>query len=169
MKKKGGVANNARITSDDYLNYNDNNLDSNLIIGSLYGISHMIIVSLNVISNKVMIKDAIPFNVLSLWTGITNVICSSLFSLFFIEISINSKLIFYSFINSLIMYVGFLYNNKGMTLIDVSKAVPFGYMSIITVFVMGGLFLSEPIYVSDVIGSMLIMGFNIFNSMKPIK
>jgi drug/metabolite transporter (DMT)-like permease len=146
-----------------------NKINYNLLLGTIYGTIHMLVVSLNSISNKVMIKNDIPFEILTLWTGITNVICAGIFSIFGFRLGVSLKYIWYSGISSFIVYFGFYYINKGLSLIDVSKSVPFSSLTIITVFVMGGLFLGEQIFITDILGSFLIMSFNIYHSMKPLK
>ena len=66
---------------------------------------HMLVVSLNSISNKVMIKNDIPFEILTLLTGITNVICAGLFSFFGFPLYDSVNYIWYSAISYIVVYL----------------------------------------------------------------
>ena len=52
--------------------------------------------------------------------------------------------------------------------VDLNKTTAIGYITVVTVFILGAIFLGEKIHVTDVIGSLLILGFNVYNSMYPV-
>ena len=76
-------------------------------------------------------------------------------------------LLFHCGINCLIWLLStslILMSFKGIELV---KTTAIGYLNIVTVFILGVTFLGEHIYLTDVIGSLIILGFNIYNTMYP--
>lgn len=103
--------------------------------------------------------------------------CSSSFAcivLSFISLLITGESLKFSFlilfhcgINCLIWLLStslILMSFKGIELV---KTTAIGYLNIVTVFILGVTFLGEHIYLTDVIGSLIILGFNIYNTMYP--
>lgn len=52
---------------------------------------------------------------------------------------------------------------------DVSKFFPTTYIQAIFVFILGFLIFGEKFFVTDLIGSLLIVSFHIYNWYRPIK
>lgn len=54
-------------------------------------------------------------------------------------------------------------------LVGFSPLAPLSYVSIVVVFILGIIFINEPIYFTNVIGSLLIVSLQFYNAYKPIK
>jgi len=53
--------------------------------------------------------------------------------------------------------------------IDIVKLTSIGYVQIVLAFIFGVLFLNESVALTDIIGSLIIFGYNIYNAYNPIK
>ena len=47
--------------------------------------------------------------------------------------------------------------------------LPISYVNIVFIFILGLIFLGENIFITDILGSLLILGFQIYNIYVPIK
>jgi drug/metabolite transporter (DMT)-like permease len=56
-----------------------------------------------------------------------------------------------------------------LQIISLSLSQPLSYSGTLTVFFCGIIFLGEAIYFTDIIGSLFILGFNVYNTIKPIQ
>jgi drug/metabolite transporter (DMT)-like permease len=158
------------IVSNDRSNTNDKKTSNNLLYGTLFGIVHMSTVALNNISNKIMITEKIRFEVLSFWTGLNNVLSSVIYSLISNEVlvNLNVTLVFHACFNSIMIYIAQFLVNRGLSLIDLSKTTAISFTATLTVFILGVCLLGETLYLTDILGSLLILGFNVYNSYYPL-
>ena len=51
----------------------------------------------------------------------------------------------------------------------INKYMPITYLNIVFIFIFGFLFFGEKIYITDIIGSLMILGFQIYNVIFPVK
>ena len=53
--------------------------------------------------------------------------------------------------------------------VDLIKTTALNYLNIVTVFFLGVLILGESVHFTDILGSLIILGYNIFNTAYPPK
>ena len=53
--------------------------------------------------------------------------------------------------------------------IDIVKLTSIGYVQIVLAFIFGVLFLNESVALTDIVGSLIIFGYNTYNAYYPIK
>lgn len=82
---------------------------------------------------------------------------------------LNIWLIIITFGNGLVFYYGQLFTDLALKNMDVSKFSPTTYIQAIFVFILGFLIFGETFFVTDLIGSLLIVSFHIYNWYRPIK
>ena len=155
-------------------NYQGKNNDNNEIIkilkGTFWGFFQLITIGFQRVSNKKLLKQNILQDDQLIFSSILNIIlafiCSKIRNEYF---SFNIIYIFNCSINGLLwlsfnrLYIISLKN------IALSKTTSIGYISMVTVFILGVIVLNEKVFISDIIGSLLILGFNVYNSLYPIK
>jgi drug/metabolite transporter (DMT)-like permease len=134
-----------------------------------YGAFHLLAVTLVVIGIKVVSLEKISTNVQCFYLGIFNTLQGFLFALFGFPLSLNPMFIFNLFINAVLVYFGTYFQVQSLKYISVNKVSPLTYICTLTVFVLSVLLLGESIFLTDIIGSMLILSFNVYNSAFPIK
>ena len=141
-----------------------------LVCGFLCGCAQLLAVAVHRVSSKVLVKQKIDMNTQLMYPSFACIVLSFIFiPLCGREFKCGFWLIFHSGLNCLIWLLStilILVSFKGIELV---KTTAIGYLNIVTVFILGVLFLGETIYFTDVLGSLLILGFNIYNTMYPPK
>ena len=141
-----------------------------LVCGFLCGCAQLLAVAVHRVSSKVLVKQKIDMNTQLMYPSFACIVLSFIFiPLCGREFKCGFWLIFHSGLNCLIWLLStilILVSFKGIELV---KTTAIGYLNIVTVFILGVLFLGETIYLTDVLGSLLILGFNIYNTMYPPK
>ena len=141
-----------------------------LVCGFLCGCAQLLAVAVHRVSCKVLVKQKIDMNTQLMYPSFACIVLSFIFiPLCGREFKCGFWLIFHSGLNCLLWLLStilILVSFKGIELV---KTTAIGYLNIVTVFILGVLFLGETIYLTDVLGSLLILGFNIYNTMYPPK
>ena len=141
-----------------------------LVCGFLCGCAQLLAVAVHRVSSKVLVKQKIDMNTQLMYPSFACIVLSFIFiPLCGKEFKCGFWLSFHSGLNCLIWLLStilILVSFKGIELV---KTTAIGYLNIVTVFILGVLFLGETIYLTDVLGSLLILGFNIYNTMYPPK
>jgi drug/metabolite transporter (DMT)-like permease len=157
---------------------NDNNSEvnndfMNILIGTFFGLTHSITLSLFSISTKLLINKKININIAMYYLGIFISVVSFIVG-FFVNIHnealLNPSYVFHACLSGALFYAGFqvinfAFNSK----LEVLHTTSIGYVQIVESFILGALFLSETIYFSDILGCSIIIAYNILNVLFPIK
>jgi drug/metabolite transporter (DMT)-like permease len=56
----------------------------------------------------------------------------------------------------------------GIKKVDLSKSAAINYTKIVFVFIFGGIFLGEKVFFTDIIGTLLILSYMLYNLFYPI-
>jgi drug/metabolite transporter (DMT)-like permease len=138
--------------------------------GVCYGIVHLITISLVVIGAKVISVENLNTNEQCFYIGLTNCLAGLVGSLFFpFNLGHNSAYIILTILNGAIFYLATMCLTKSLSGIALNKVTPLSYFTTLTVFTLGVFVFGEPCYFTDLIGSLMIVVFNAFNSMFPVK
>ena len=70
---------------------------------------------------------------------------------------------------AVLFFLGNFFNYCGLKLIDLSKTSLLQYTKIVFVFILSSLLLNEQIFLSDILGSFIIVTFMIYHVINPIK
>ena len=142
----------------------------NLLIGLFWGIVLIVGIALHRVSSKMLIKEKIDMNTQFVYPSLTCIVLSFLFiPLLGRPFKFGFWLLFHSFLNSIIWLICTLIMLISLKGVDLIKTVALGYLGPVTVFTLGALFLGEHFYVSDIIGSLIILGYNLYDTMYPKK
>ena len=137
---------------------------SHIIIGSFTGILALVSVSLVVTSTKVLINQKISFNNQLFYIGVSNSFLAVVLGIFTLNLSFNLIFVFTCGLNSIIYYYALSFMNFGLENVDAAKTSPLAYFGIITTFILGTIILGEPIYFTDILGSLMIVACNVYYS-----
>ena len=120
------------------------------------------------LANKVLANNRVPIHTQVFYVGI-NTIGYSLIYLFFInEWYINGGYAALIFCQSVLFYVNNFFFNAGLKHIDLAKSAPLSYSRVAFVLILGFIILGEKVYLSDIFGVCLILGYMIYNLYFPI-
>jgi drug/metabolite transporter (DMT)-like permease len=159
------------IVSNDYQKEDSSNKKSGilyLIEGFFLGCFQLMNVALLRVSSKVLVKEKINNNAQLIYPSLTCIILSS-FSFFILDVEFKygKWLIFHSFLNSIIWLVSTILMLLSFGGVDLIKTTALNYLNIVTVFFLGVLILGESVHFTDILGSLIILGYNIYNTAFP--
>ena len=97
-----------------------------------------------------------------------NVVPAFIFGIFIDNLSsFNLKYIAYVCSNGIIFYTANYFNTLCLKYIAISKFQPITYLCIVFTFIISAILLGEPVYFSDLIGALIIIGFQYYNFINP--
>lgn len=139
-----------------------------IFMGSFWGLIQLITTALHRVSSKILLKDRIDEDTQIMYTSYVNFILPLIvLVLFWIPLSFGKGFVFNCALNG-VLWVLFtrllIISLKGL---DLSKTIAIGYLTVITVFILGAAFLEEKVYLTDIFGSLLILSFNVYNALYP--
>ena len=158
-------------------NENKNNDSSNknlenksLLVGCLIAIIHLTILSFVVFAQKYLCMENLTGEIQNYYLGMFN----SLPALFLMMVEnhygLSSPLYcLYGMSNGVVFFIANYCQAEALNYMKINKFMPITYLNIVFVFILGLLFFGEKIYLTDIIGSLMILGFQIYNIMIPIK
>ena len=72
------------------------------------------------------------------------------------------------FFQSALFYVGNFFFNAGLKYIDLAKRAAITYTRVVFVIILGFFILGENVYMTDLLGTSLIIGYMVYNLYFPI-
>jgi drug/metabolite transporter (DMT)-like permease len=141
------------------------------IRGIAFGGFHLILLALVVIGLKVIAVEKISANVQCLYLGLINMsigfVSHCLHPMF--RVSFNPGFVFACYCNGGSFFLGTTLYVEAIKGVSINKVSPLSYFGTLTVFFMGVVVMGEPVFLTDMIGSSLIIAFNAYNSLVPLK
>ena len=149
----------------------DKNIEKNtrIIIGILGGsISTLLTTSLE-ISNKILVKEKIPFTTQMMYVAFSTLFYSIIYLVFTFNIHLNFHYILWCSFHGVLFYAANYCFNTGIKYMDLSKTATFSFSKIVFVYILGTVCVGEKIYLSDVIGSIMIISYLLYDMYYPLK
>ena len=142
-------------------------LNDNIFAGICFGIGNITLCGLSLIGQKVVSKDGMEANLQNFYFGLYNLVPAFVVCLFSGYFGFNIGYLLYSALNGVFFYMGNYLTSVAFKYIAASKFIPITYLSIIFTFVFSFIFLGEPIFFMDAVGSAIIIGFQYYNMEYP--
>ena len=140
-----------------------------IFIGVLCIILSIIAGSAESVCNKIMAKEKTPITTQLFYVGCSHCFYSFLWMLITSDFDYTTKYFIMCMGHGLLFFSGFFFFNKGLQIIDLSKTSIIQYSKIVFVFILGTIFLGQPVFFSDILGSCIIVGFMIYHVLNPVK
>lgn len=142
----------------------------NIFIGIVLAIINLIVSSFSTIGLKVLCRDKMSVEVQNYYIGMFN----SLPGLFmcFVEFHFgfsNFLYVIYALSNGFVFYMGNYCNTMALNDMPLSKYIPMTYLLTVFTFILGFTILREPVFFTDIIGSLIILSFQLYNVWVPLK
>jgi len=140
-----------------------------LFFGILFGLGHSTTMALAIIGIKKLSNSKLDNDTQVYFVGLIGVIQGLIFMPFLggfiqaLEFNVN----FWCITNGIIFYYAAFYYQYSFKNIDVIKVTTVTYLSIIQAFILGALFLHNTVGFTDIIGSLLVLSYNIYNAYYP--
>ena len=155
------------------LNTNDDIELFNILIGTLFGLSHSVSLAMFNVSTKLLINKKVNSNIMNYYMGLSLMILTFILGFFtniHNEVLYNWNYILSALFSGIIFFTGFTVTNYSFkSKLQILHTTSVGYFQIVHSFILGVLFLNESVYFTDLIGCAIIIVYNIFNAMFPIK
>ena len=146
-------------------------LNYNLLVGILYSIINDSLFSLSTIGQKVLTNKGMNADLQNYYFGLYNAVPAFIIFVISGEIkNINFRYILYILyvgLNGAILYLYNYYTIYCLRYIAVSKYQPVIYLSIVFIFILSSIILGEHIFFTDIIGALIIIGFQYYNLVYP--
>ena len=144
-------------------------LNDNIFEGLIFAILLLITASLNSIGQKIMSKDGMDPSVQNFYLGIYNGLPGLIVCIYQKHFGIKSlKYILYDVSNGLVFYCGHYFTGVCFKYIAISKFIPVTYLVVVFTFLLSIIVLREPLFFTDVLGAVLIIGFQFYNVTYPV-
>ena len=146
-----------------------NKQNSSIFIGLLYAFSHFTIFVFSNFGQKILSKQKMNGDVQNYYLGMYNTLPALFCMIIENHYGISNILyVLYAISNGLLFYIANYYQSLALDYISMSKFLPITYMNTVFIFILGYLLLNENVYITDIIGSIMIMGFQIYNVLVPV-
>ena len=143
-------------------------VNDNLFVGILLGITNVTLVALSLVGQKVLTKEGMDIHLQAFYFASFNVVPAFIFGKLSDNIfSSNWKYILYVMSNGFLFYTANYFNTLCLRYIAISKFQPITYLCIVFTFIISAIFLGEPVFFSDLIGTSIIIGFQYYNFVYP--
>ena len=157
---------------------NNNNLDNNndhinninLLFGIIIASTHLTLVSFSNFGQKILCNEKMSGEVQNFYLGLLSTIPSFIVNIFQWHFGFtNLFYIIYAFSNGILFFLANYFLAECLNYMPLNKFAPMNYLKIVFLFIFGFIILGEKVFISDIIGSMLILGFQVYNVYFPIK
>ena len=143
-------------------------LNDNIYAGLFFAALFLVFGSFNAIGQKMMAKDKMPEDVQNFYLGLYNSLPPFFVCLYYRHFAItNIKYILFCMSNGVLFYVANYFTSVCYKYIAISKFLPVTYLNIVFTFFLSISALKEPIFFTDILGAVLIIGFQFLNLTFP--
>jgi drug/metabolite transporter (DMT)-like permease len=144
---------------------NDN---KSVFVGIIYAFGYLATLCVSKFAQKMLCKDHMTPEVQTFYLGLFTALQACIFSVFDFKLGLNIYYILYCFSNGLIFTLVNVLCTEAMNNLAISKYLPLTYFATVFIFVLGWIVLGERVYFTDILGSLLIVGFQLYNAWFPV-
>lgn len=138
------------------------------IFGLILAFIDIFFVSTVELANKVLVNNKVPIHTQVFYVALNTIFYSLIYLMFTHEWYITPGYAFIIFFQSVLFYVGNFFFNAGLKYIDLAKSAAISYTRVVFVIILGFFILGENIYLTDLLGTSLIIGYMVYNLYFPI-
>ena len=120
------------------------------------------------IASKILASHRVSLNNQMVYIGATNMMYSIIYIIFKRKMCLKPGYLIMCIIHGFFFYVYYVCYNRALQLAQVSKIIIINYLQIAFVFLMANLFLGEGIYFTDILGTIIMMSYMVYNALNPI-
>jgi len=144
-------------------------LNDNIYVGLFFASCHLLVNGFSGLGQKILCKENLSPDEQNYYLGMYNTLPALFFCIIEIHFGFGSILyILYAISNGLfVFYIGNYLQTQALEYMAVSKFMPITYMCTAFVFILGFCLLGEKVFITDILGAGLIIGFQLYNFYYP--
>ena len=157
---------------DNEIHYHEDDVYENSIdklLGLSYSFINIVVVACIVIGIKVLNNHNFGYENQLFWTGALSIICCIFQIIWNGRLNYEISFIIHCTMNGIIYFVGSVSTIIAIRGVSLNKTIPLNYTPLVISSVLGVFLLGEAVYNTDLIGTILIVGYNVYNVINPIK
>ena len=159
---------NIRKLIEIFFRYLNENTGKGIFFGAIAALSHLTISAFANFAQRELGKEKILGDEQNFWLGMFNCIPSLIVMIYQGNFGLsNIKYPLYILTNAPVFYFANYFNAEALKFISINKFIPLNYLSIVFVFILGYFLLGENVYFTDILGSIIIIGFQLYNIYIP--
>ena len=147
-----------------------NNTTFNLFVGVTIALCHMTFVAFSNFGQKLLCKEKMKPEVQNFYLGLFNSIPAFVVMLLERKTGLsNFFYVLYAFSNGFLFYLANYCMAEALNIMSMNNFIPMNYLKVVFIFIFGFIILGEHVYFTDIVGSALIVGFQVYNVCYPVK
>ena len=148
----------------------NNKTSFDMFIGVTIALSHMTFVAFSNFGQKLLCKEKIIPEVQNFYLGLFNAIPAFVVMIIERKTGLSNILyVLYAFSNGFLFYLANYCMGEALNIMPVNKFSPMNYLKVVFIFIFGFIILGEKVFFTDIVGSALIVGFQVYNVCYPVK
>ena len=145
-------------------------IEDNMTQGLICAFFLLLVAALSSIGQKMITRDGMPVQVQNFYLGLYNGLPGLIVSIIQMHFGFNNiNYISYCVFNGLVFLAAHYLTSVCYKYIDISKFLPVTYLVVVFTFIISVTVLGEPIFLGDVLGACMIIGFQFYNLTYPPK
>ena len=151
-------------------NHENKTYHNNILLGSFFSFCNVMVLAFSCFGLKIICNEGMKPEIQNYYLGLYNTIPGLILMLIEKRTGL-SNIIYciYGLSNGFLFYAANYYMSEAVGNMPISKYLPISYLNIVFIFIFGFLFFNEGVYIGDLIGSSMIIGFQLYNLYIPLK
>ena len=139
-----------------------------IILGVFLAFSSAFFYAFINIASKILANNRVSVNNQMIYIGSANMIYSFIYIIYKRKMCLKLGYLIMCIFHGSFFYIYYVCYNRALQLAPVSKVVIITYLQIVFIFILSDIFLGERVYTTDVLGSLLMISYMVYNILKPI-
>ena len=120
------------------------------------------------IASKILASHRVSLNNQMIYIGAANMMYSIVYIIYKGKMCLKPGYLIMCVFHGSFFYIYYICYNRALQLAQVNKIVIITYLQIVFVFILANIFLGEGIYFSDILGTLIMMSYMVYNVLNPI-
>ena len=140
-----------------------------IFVGVTIALTHMTFVAFSNFGQKLLCKEKMIPEVQNFYLGLFNSIPAFVVMLIEKKTGLsNLYYVIYAFSNGFLFYLANYCMAEALNIMPMNNFIPMNYLKVVFIFIFGFIILGEHVFFTDIIGSALIVGFQVYNICYPV-
>jgi drug/metabolite transporter (DMT)-like permease len=162
------ILNEKKSPSKSTKDQNDNKSSFGVFMGVFLSLISVVFYAIINISSKILASHRVSLNNQMIYIGGANMMYSFVYILFKRKMCFKIGYLIMCIFHGSFFYIYYICYNRALQLAQVNKIVIITYLQIVFVFILANIFLGEAIYATDILGTLIMMSYMVYNVLNPI-